>query len=113
MTNADARSLRTAHPDDIPRLIEVQRSASLIWETYRDALTAHPEVIDVPVEQVASGDVRVITDERDVPVGFSAVIVRGDAVELDGLFVSPEWMRHGLGGALVADADADGGAPRG
>jgi len=113
VTNADALSVRTARTADIPLLIDVQRRASLIWETYREALTAHPEVIDVPVEQVASGDVRVITDERDVPVAFSAVIDRGDAVELDGLFVSPEWMRHGLGGALVADADADGGAPRG
>ena len=31
------------------------------------------------------------------------MIHRGDAVELDGLFVDPERMRHGLGGALVAD----------
>ena len=85
------------------RLIDVQRRASFIWETYREALTAHPEVIDVPVEQVRSGSVRVVTDEHDIPIGFSAVIARGDAVELDGLFVAPEWMRHGLGGALVAD----------
>ena len=103
MTNADAIRLRTARLDDIPRLIDVQRRASFIWETYREALTAHPEVIDVPVEQVRSGSVRVVTDEHDIPIGFSAVIARGDAVELDGLFVAPEWMRRGLGGALVAD----------
>jgi GNAT superfamily N-acetyltransferase len=75
----------------------------LIWETYRDALVAHPEVIDVPLDQVQSGNVRLVTDEDDVPIGFSAVVVRGERVELDGLFVAPEWMRHGLGGALVAD----------
>ena len=70
MTNADPVRLRTARPTEIPRLIEVQRRASLIWEAYREALTAHPEAIDVPVEQVESGDVRVVTDEHDVPVGF-------------------------------------------
>ena len=53
---------------------------------------------------------RVVTDEHDVPIGFSAVIDRGDAVELDGLFVAPEWMRHGLGGALVADVVTRAGA---
>ncbi len=103
MANADATRLRTARPDDIPRLIDVQRRASFIWETYRDALVAHPEVIDIPAEQVDSGNVRVVTDEHDLPVGFSAVVVRGAYVELDGLFVAPEWMRHGLGGALVED----------
>jgi GNAT superfamily N-acetyltransferase len=110
MTNADAIRLRTARLDDIPRLIDVQRRASLIWETYREALTAHPEVIEVPVEQVRSGSVRVVTDEHDIPIGFSAVIDRGDAVELDGLFVAPECMRHGLGGALVADVVTRAGA---
>jgi GNAT superfamily N-acetyltransferase len=103
MTNADANRLRTARSDDIPRLIDVQRRASFIWETYRDALVAHPEAIDVPAEQVQAGNVRVVTDDDDVPVGFSAIIIRGERVELDGLFVAPEWMRRGLGGALVAD----------
>jgi GNAT superfamily N-acetyltransferase len=103
MTNVDAPRLRTARPADIPLLVDVQLRASLIWEPYRDALTAHPEAIDVPIEQVRSGNVRVVTSEHDVPIAFSAVINRGAAVQLDGLFVAPEWMRHGLGGALVAD----------
>ena len=38
--------------------------------------------------------------------GSRRVINRGDAVELDGLFVAPEWMRRGIGGALVADVVA-------
>ena len=106
MTNADAPRLRTARNADIPLLIDVQLRASLIWEPYRDALTAHPEVIDVPIEQVRSGSVRVVTNEHDIPIGFSAVLDRGDAVELDGLFVAPERMRRGLGGALIADVVA-------
>jgi ribosomal protein S18 acetylase RimI-like enzyme len=96
--------IRTARLDDIPRLVEVQRRASLIWDSYRERLEAHPEVIDVPAAQVRQGYVRVATDAEDRPVGFSAVLPRGErALELDGLFVSPEQMRRGIGRRLVDD----------
>ena len=38
--------IRSARAEDIPRLIEVQRRASLIWDAYREQLEAHPEVIE-------------------------------------------------------------------
>ena len=38
-------------------------------------------------------------------VGFSVLLERsGEACELDGLFVEPEWMRGGVGRRLVEDA---------
>lgn len=97
------RAIRPARVEEIPVLIDVQRSASLIWDAYRAELEAHPEAIDVPAEPVRSGAVRVVTDEHDRPIGFSTVTRRGDAVELDGLFVVPSQMRRGLGSELVAD----------
>ncbi|MFL5830923.1 MAG: GNAT family N-acetyltransferase [Solirubrobacteraceae bacterium] len=96
--------IRSARAEDIPRLIEVQRRASLIWDAYREQLEAHPEVIDVPAAQVRLGYVRVAADAEDRPLGFSAILPRaGHALELDGLFVLPEQMRHGIGGRLVQD----------
>jgi GNAT superfamily N-acetyltransferase len=58
----------------------------------------------VPASQVRLGYVRVAADAQDRPLGFSAVLPRaGHALELDGLFVLPEQMRHGIGGRLVKD----------
>ncbi len=103
MPEYDRCRIRTGRVDEIPVLLDVQRRASDIWEAYRADLAAHPEVITLPVEQVTRGDVRVIVDAHDEPLGFSAVIELGESVELDGLFVAPKHMRHGLGGQLVAD----------
>jgi GNAT superfamily N-acetyltransferase len=94
--------IRDARPEEAGALTELQRRASLVWDETREALLAHPEVIDVPVELLAS--VRVAEDEGH-PVGFSAVIPLADgAAELDGLFVEPDLMRGGVGRALVDDA---------
>jgi len=106
MADSDTPRLRAARVDEIELLLDIQRHASLIWDAYREQLTAHPEAITLPAEQVTRGDVRVITDDADRPLGFSAVIELGESVELDGLFVAPEHMRQGLGGWLVADVVA-------
>jgi GNAT superfamily N-acetyltransferase len=109
MADSRAPRIRTARADEIERLLEIQLRASLIWDAYREQLTAHPEVITLQAEQVTRGDVRVITDADDRPVGFSAVINLGESIELDGLFVAPEHMRRGFGGALVGDLVARAG----
>jgi GNAT superfamily N-acetyltransferase len=45
--------------------------------------------------------------DDDRPIGFSVVIPRGAAIhELDGLFVEPRHMHHGVGRLLVEDAVA-------
>ncbi len=103
MTDFDAAHPRSARVSEIPLLLDIQRRASEIWAAYRDDLAAHPEVITLPAAQVTRGNVRVITDVSDRPLGFSAVMNLGDSVELDGLFVAPEHMRRGLGGRLIAD----------
>lgn len=42
---------------------------------------------------------------EEAPLGFSVVIPTDESVhELDGLFVEPEHMYHGIGRALVEDA---------
>lgn len=88
-------------------LEDVQRRASLVWEEYRDDLLAHPEVIDVPLHDIAAGNVRVATGSLRV-LGFASLSPgrRDGAAELDGLFVDPAFMRRGIGRALVNDAVA-------
>jgi GNAT superfamily N-acetyltransferase len=99
-----ATSVRTAVPSELDALLELQRRSSLVWEEYREQLLAHPEVIEVPVDALAAGQVRAAVREGEL-IGFAGVL-RVSAVvgELDGLFVAPELMRGGVGRLLVEDA---------
>jgi GNAT superfamily N-acetyltransferase len=84
----------------------LQRRASLMNEADRAALLAHPDAIDLPVEQIESGCVWVARRD-DAILGFSVVLRRADNdAELDGLFVEPSAWRHGTGRALVEAACA-------
>jgi len=87
-------------------LIELQRRASLANPGDRDALLAHPEAVDTPMEQFADGNVLVASD-GDTLLGFSAIYIRDDGnAELDGLFVEPAGWKRGIGRRLVEAAAA-------
>src|SRR5215208_1663453 len=93
-------SIRAATMVEREELEALQRRASDVWEAYREQLAAHPDAIVLPPAFIDSGWVRVADDER--PIGFSVVIPQGAAIhELDGLFVEPRHMRHGVGRLLV------------
>lgn len=96
--------IRDARPAEQQPLTELQRRASLHWEAYREHLLAHPEVVELPLEQIADGLARVAEVDGDV-VGFAVLFrpVQG-ACELDGLFVEPGRMGFGVGRALIEDA---------
>ena len=82
----------------------LQRRASLMNEADRAALLAHPDAIDLPIEQIEGGRVMVARRDRAI-VGFSVVLPRpDDDAELDGLFVEPSAWRCGIGRKLVAAA---------
>ena len=98
--------LRKATRGDQRALEDVQRAASLVHETHRASLQAHPDAIAVPVEQLDAGDV--LLAERDgVIVGFAAVLKRADGdAELDAIFVAPEHWREGIGRVLLDEAES-------
>ena len=48
-------TFRLATPAERSALEELQRRASLIWEEDRDALLAHPDAIELPLEQITDG----------------------------------------------------------
>ena len=76
-------------------------SAALRWRLseYREQLEAHPDAIELPIEQVERGDVLVAEIDGDI-AGFAAL----EGGELDGLFVEPARWREGIGRALVEAA---------
>jgi len=105
--------IRDAELADIERLGEIFRRASLHNEGDRPALLAHPEVLEFDATCVREQRTRVALRDGLV-VGFASVTPNGEALELDDLFVDPEWMRRGVAMSLVHDlasaADARGAA---
>jgi GNAT superfamily N-acetyltransferase len=91
--------IRLAKPEEREDLEALQWRASLMNDADRPNLEAHPDAIDLPVSQIASGQVWVA--EMDGKVAGFAAVVDG---ELDGLFVEPELWRRGIGAALVETA---------
>ncbi|WP_395449628.1 GNAT family N-acetyltransferase [Aminobacter sp. UC22_36] len=84
----------------------LQRRASLVADAYREKLLAHPDAIDLPLEQIEAGQVHV-AERSGAVVGFCVVLPRLDGdVELDGLFVEPDCWKQGIGRLLVAHAEA-------
>jgi len=98
----DGLSIRTALPNDLDALRDVRARASMSNEGDRENLLAHPELLDFEGEGIADGRTRAaLVDDR--VIGFSTVVVAGEVDDLDDLFVDPDWMRHGVGLALVRD----------
>jgi GNAT superfamily N-acetyltransferase len=96
--------IRTARIEERLSLEDLQRRASLVWESDRAALLAHPEAIALPLEQIVTGRVFVAETEAKV-LGFAVVLPRGDGdCELDGLFVEPTLWRQGIGRLLIVEA---------
>jgi GNAT superfamily N-acetyltransferase len=85
-------------------LEQLQLRASSHWPRNREWLAAHPDAVELPVEQIRLGLGRVAEDGSDV-VGFSVLLPPANgACELDGLFVEPGRMGLGIGRRLVRDA---------
>jgi len=93
--------IRLALPSEKLNLEQLQMRASLANEGDRGALLAHPEAIQLPVEQIAGGRVFVSEYEGAI-VGFAAIEPRADGEsELDGLFVEPRMQRRGIAKSLI------------
>jgi len=98
----DGLDIRTATASDLSALRDVFRRASLSNDGDRENLLAHPEVLEFAGEGIDEGRTRVATVDDRV-IGFSTVVELGNVDDLDDLFVDPDWMRHGVGLALMRD----------
>lgn len=92
--------IRLARPKERDLLEALQWRASLALREYNDQLQAHPDAIELQLEQIDRGEV-IVAEVDDQLAGFAAVLIDDDCVELDGLFVEPELWRHGIGAALI------------
>ena len=101
---ADATTIRPAQVSERDALEGLQRRSSLHGPMYRGQLAAHPDAIELRLEQITGGLVRV-AEQNGAIVGFAVLLERcEDACELDGLFVEPDRMRAGVGRQLMEDA---------
>jgi ribosomal protein S18 acetylase RimI-like enzyme len=93
--------IRCAVTSEQKELEAIQLRASLTNAGDRDALLAHPDAIELPIDQIAAGAV-FVSERNGVIVGFAALLPRPDGdVDLDGLFVDPGARRCGVGRSLV------------
>lgn len=92
--------IRLATPEERDELEQLQRRASQALDEYRSQLEAEPDAIQLPLRQIEKGQV-IVAEMGNRPVGFVAVLMDDDLVELDGLFVEPEHWRKGIGSSLV------------
>jgi GNAT superfamily N-acetyltransferase len=89
----------------MPALREVFRQASWSNEGDRPLLTRHPEFLEFSDNAVREGRTQVAILGGQV-VGFYSIVPSETVAELEDLFVDPEWMRRGVGTALVEHAVA-------
>ena len=66
----------------------------------RDSLLAHPEYLILGPDGLAEGRTYVAEEDGSL-AGFATWIEAGDTIELEDLFVDPDWMRRGIAAALV------------
>jgi len=93
--------IRKAVAAEQKALEALERRAGLANPGDREAILAHPEIIEVPLEQIAAGDVFLL-ETKGAIAGFAALKPRDDGdAELDGLFVDPAMQRRGFGRLLV------------
>jgi GNAT superfamily N-acetyltransferase len=92
--------IRPAAAADVAALREVYRRSSLSNEGDRNLFSAHPglfEWSDLAVQEGRS----LVAVSGDRVVGFATPSFSDSSAEVDDLFVDPEWMRRGVGRALL------------
>ncbi len=93
--------IRLGTPADLAACSGVYRRASLSNAGDRDNLLAHPEYLILGPEGLAEGRMYVAEEGGSV-VGFATWAAQpGGAIELEDLFVDPDWRRRGIATALV------------
>jgi ribosomal protein S18 acetylase RimI-like enzyme len=85
---------------DLAAASGVYRRASLSNAGDRDNLLAHPEYLILGPEGLAEGRTHVAEEDGSV-VGFATWAETVGTIELEDLFVDPDYMRRGIATALV------------
>ena len=97
--------IRPARPEDVPKLREVFRGAVWLNRDDRALLAEHPELLDWSATPADEGRTSVAVIDGHV-IGFVSTLTHHNAVEIEDLFVAPDWMRRGVGTALIEHVGA-------
>jgi ribosomal protein S18 acetylase RimI-like enzyme len=92
--------IRLGTPADLDAASSVYRRASLSNAGDRDNLLAHPEYLILGPAGLAEGRTHVAELDGTV-VGFATWSESDGTMDLEDLFVDPDYMRRGLASALV------------
>jgi GNAT superfamily N-acetyltransferase len=92
--------IRLGAAADYPAAATVYRRASLSNAGDRENLVAHPEHLILAPDALAEGRTYVAEQDGCV-VGFATWIETGSRVELEDLFIDPNWRKRGIARALV------------
>jgi GNAT superfamily N-acetyltransferase len=93
---------------DLPAVRRIFRRSSLSNQGDREALLANPGVLELPEGNLAEGRTRVAVADDGTVVGFMTTLpLEGSMLELEDLFVDPDWMRRGVARRLIIDLIAD------
>jgi ribosomal protein S18 acetylase RimI-like enzyme len=92
--------IRLGTAADLTAASGVYRRASLSNADDRDNLLAHPEYLILGPEGLAEGRTHVAEEDGSV-VGFATWAETAGTIELEDLFVDPDYRRRGIAMALV------------
>ncbi|HXJ26261.1 MAG TPA: GNAT family N-acetyltransferase [Streptosporangiaceae bacterium] len=92
--------IRLGTPADLAAASSVYRRASLSNAGDRDNLLAHPEFLILGPEGLAEGRTHVAEQDGTV-VGFATWAEADGTVDLEDLFVDPDYRRRGIASELV------------
>jgi len=92
--------IRLGTPADLDAARSVYRRASLSNAGDRDKLLAHPEYLILGPAGLAEGRTHVAELDGTV-AGFATWSESGGTIDLEDLFVDPDYMRRGIASALV------------
>jgi GNAT superfamily N-acetyltransferase len=96
--------IRAACASDLPALRDVFRRSSLSNEGDRGLLLARPEVLELADEGIAEGRTQVAVGAGDEILGFITTRpLNACVLEIEELFVDPDWIRTGVASRLVED----------
>ena len=95
-------TIRTATADDHDAVRDVRRRASLSNEGDRENLLANPDTMEYGDAPLREGRTRVVVVDDRI-VGFATTAGGEGGLELEALFVEPDWTRNGFARGLVDD----------
>jgi ribosomal protein S18 acetylase RimI-like enzyme len=102
-------NIRTATTEDFAALDALKWRSSMVNERDRDWMLANKELAGFEGIGLAEGHIRVAED-GDQMIGFATALPEDGYLELEDLFVDPDWMRRGVATALIADICTRGDA---